>query len=112
MVARLKVIAKGKLFIGLKLDPGMRRRLEEGPAPGRPTFKAGDPAHLETVESNGDVYLGRVLDRGVPADQIGDLERNIRSIVRLTFPDERPTGTIVLLPLEEADEPSTLAAAN
>ena len=112
MTARLKISTRGKLFIGIKLDPGMRRRLEEGPAPGRPTFKTGDPAHLEIVESDGDLYIGRVLERGVPADQIGDLERNIRSIVRLTFPDERPTGSIALFPLEEPVETSPLAAAN
>ena len=94
-----------KLFVGLKLDGEMRRHLEAGPTPGRPIFKPGDPAYLDVVGHADTTYIGRILDPGFSIEHFDDLERNIRSIIRLRFPEHRPTGSLYLFALDdEADD--------
>jgi hypothetical protein len=85
----MRLSAERKLFVGLRVDAAMKRLIEEGNLKGRPVFKAGDPAHLELLRDGEDLYLGRVVESGFPVSDLQDLERNIRSIVNLTFPEQR-----------------------
>jgi hypothetical protein len=101
-----------KLFLGVKVDAAMKRQLDDGKAPGRPIFKAGDPAHLELLEHDGEFYLGRVLEAGFAIDQLEDLKRNIRSIVTLTFPDHKLSGSLRLFAVDEDQAAASLAAAS
>lgn len=91
----MKLNGERKLFIGLRLDAAMKRQIEDGAAKGRPIFKAGDPAHLDTVGAGDDLYIGRVIEGGFSLEQLDDLRRNIRSIVGISFPEQRTA----LLPL-------------
>jgi hypothetical protein len=97
----MRLSDKRKLFVGLKLDSEMRRTLEAGPTPGRPIFKPGDPAYLDVVGNGETTYIGRVLDPGFSIEHFDDLERNIRSIVRLRFPEHRPAGSLYLFALDD-----------
>src|SRR5947207_13225501 len=86
----MRVDTEQKLFLGLKLDSEMRRQYAEGKLAHRPAFKAGDPARLELVEVKGDLFIGRILDPGLGLDEVGDLERNIKSSVTVTFSASHP----------------------
>jgi hypothetical protein len=107
----MKLSAERKIFLGLKLDAGMRRQVEERKTAGRPVFKPGDPAHLEILGHGGDLYIGRLLDPGFAIDELDDMKRNIRSIVGLTFPEHKPSASSLRLFAVDASELETFAAA-
>jgi hypothetical protein len=107
----MKLSSDRKLFLGLKLDAGMKRQVEERKTAGRPVFKAGDPAYLEILEDRGDLYIGRVLDPGFAIDDLDDMKRNIRSIIGLTFPDHKPGSSSMRLFAVDSEELSTAGLA-
>ena len=108
----MKVDPSHKLFFGLKLDGEMRRQYEDGKLAHRPAFKPGDPARLEVLDVGGELYIGRVLDGGLAADDVKDLERNIRSIVTVTFGSHKPPSGLRIFALDRDDLASGLAAAS
>jgi hypothetical protein len=107
----MRIETDQKLFLGLKLGSEMRREYAEGKLAHRPAFKPGDPARLELVEVKGDLFIGRILDPGLALDEVGDLERNIKSIVAVTFSVSKPAGPLRIFPVEREDVNAGLAAA-
>jgi len=107
----MRVDTEQKLFVGLKLDPEMRRQYAEGKVTHRPAFKVGDPARLDLLEVKGDLFIGRVLDGGLALDEIGDLERNIRSIVTVTFSLQKISAAVRVFAIERDELSQGLAAA-
>jgi len=107
----MRVDSEQKLFLGLKLDPEMRRQHAEGKLTHRPAFKAGDPARLDLVEVKGDLFIGRILGGGLPLDELSDLERNIKSIVAVTFSVTRPGGALRIFAVDRDEMTAGLAAA-
>lgn len=108
----MKVDTERKLFVGLKLDGEMRRLHSEGRVAQRPAFKAGDPAHLDLLDVRGDLYIGRVLDGGLALDEMADLQRNIKSIVAVTFATGKPSGALRIFALDRDELASGFAAAS
>ncbi len=108
----MKLDPDRKLFLGLKLEPEMRREVESGKLAVRPAFKPGDPAHLEMVDVQGDLYMGRVVDAGLSVDALEDLKRNIKSIITVTFPNQRAQGPIRIFALDRPDVAPGFAAAS
>jgi hypothetical protein len=106
----MRIDTDQKLFLGLKLDSEMRREYTEGKLAHRPAFKAGDPARLDLIEVKGDLFIGRVLDPGLGLDEVGDLERNIKSIVTVTF-SAKAAGPLRIFPVEREDVNAGLAVA-
>jgi len=107
----MRIDARQKLFIGLKLDSDMRRQYAEGRLTHRPAFKSGDPAHLELTELGGDIYIGRVIDGGLAVGELDDLERNIKSIVAVTFANAKPSIALRIFAIERDELTAGLAAA-
>jgi hypothetical protein len=108
----MRVDPEGKLFLCLKLDAEMRRQYTDGKLIHRPAFKPGDPAHLDLVEIRDELYIGRILDGGLGLDQLGDLERNIRSIVSVTFSVPKLPATLRIFAIEPEELAPGLAAAS
>jgi hypothetical protein len=107
----MRVDTEQKLFLGLKLDPEMRRQYAEGKLTHRPAFKAGDPARLDLFEVKGDLFIGRILDGGLALDEMADLDRNIRSIVTVTFSLPKSSATLRVFAIEREELNTGLAAA-
>ena len=107
----MRVDTEQKLFLGLKLDPEMRRQYAEGKLTHRPAFKAGDPARLDLFEVKGDLFIGRVLDGGLAVEEMADLERNIRSIVTVTFSLQKKSAALRMFAIEREELSPGLAAA-
>jgi len=108
----MKVDPERKLFVGFKLDADMRRQHGEGKVSQRPAFKPGDPAHLDLIDVRGDLYMGRILDGGLALDDLGDLERNIKSIIAMTFSIPRASGALRIFAIEQGELASGFAAAS
>ena len=107
----MRVDTEQKLFLGLKLDSEMRRQYAEGKLSHRPAFKAGDPARLDLFEVKGDLFIGRILDGGLALDEMADLDRNIRSIVTVTFSLPKKPATPRVFEIECEELSPGLAAA-
>jgi hypothetical protein len=107
----MRVDTEQKLFLGLKLDPAMRRQYAEGKLTHRPAFKAGDPARLDLFEVKGELFIGRILDGGLALDEMTDLDRNIRSIVTVTFSLPKTSGALRVFAIEREELSPGLAAA-
>lgn len=108
----MRVDPERKIFLGLKLDSEMRRQYAEGKVIHRPAFKVGDPAYLELLEVRNDLYIGRVLEGGLGLNEIADLERNIKSIVAVTFSVSRPSALLRIFAIERDALAPGLAAAS
>src|SRR2546425_5485847 len=99
----MKVDPSQKLFLGLKLDAEMKRQYQDGKLAHRPAFKPGDPARLEVLNVQEELFIGRVLEGGLAVEDLKDLERNIKSIVTVTFGNQKPPGGLRLFALYRAD---------
>lgn len=78
-----------RLFVGVKITTQLQNGLDN-PAPGTERyFKDGNNEYLQIVE-RGDVKLiGRYLDDGFPVSDLDNVNRNVRSILRLIVGDHR-----------------------
>jgi len=108
----MKVDPERKLFVGLKLDAEMRRQHSDGRVAQRPAFKLGDPAHLDLLEVRGELFIGRVLEGGLAFDELGDLERNIKSIITTTFSIPKASGQLRIFAIDREELASGFAAAS
>ena len=108
----VRIDTEQKLFVGLKLDSEMRRLHADGKVANRPAFKPGDPARLDVFDIKGDLFMGRVVDGSLACDELGDLERNIRSIVAVTFSVAKPSGQLRIFGIHRNELSPNLAAAS
>ena len=72
-----------RLFIGIKISNSLQNELNN-PAPGTERyFKGNDEEFLQVVSIGDKKLIGRYVKNGFPINDIGDVSRNVRSIVKL-----------------------------
>ena len=86
----MKIDPRRRLFVGLKLDAAMRSDLNHM-APNLRQF-VEDPTYLTLCLFGEDKYLGKIIDGGLPTDQVDDVRRNVVSIMARIFPERRVHG--------------------
>ncbi len=75
------------LFCGMPVGSRLSRLLEDlGPSNRR--YLSGEP-FLSTRKIGGKKVLGRPIQPGLPIAELEDFGRNVRSILRKIFPEER-----------------------
>jgi hypothetical protein len=72
-----------RLFVGIKITKSLQDDLDSAPPGTKRYFEASDGEYLQIVSLGEDKFIGRYLDDGFPAAGIGDVSRNICSIVKL-----------------------------
>ena len=85
----MELSERNKLFIGLKLDTGLRRQLEAVTGPDRRYVSGEDPAFLRIVNLGDHLYVGKVIDDRLTTDRVDDVRRNVVSILRRLCPETR-----------------------
>ena len=75
------------LFCGVTVGSRLSRLLEEL-GPSARSYVGGEP-FLSMREINGKQVLGRPVQAGLPVAELEDFARNVRSILRKIFPEER-----------------------
>ena len=90
---------RNKLFIGLKLDTGLRRQLEAVSGPDRKYVSGEDPAFLRIVSFGDDLYVGKVMEDRLTTDRVDDVRRNVLSILHRLCPETRVPETLEILAL-------------
>lgn len=78
-----------RLFVGVKISTQLQSGLDH-PAPGTERyFKDSHGEYLQIVLQGDEKYLGRYLDNGFPLADLDNVNRNVRSIIRLIVGDHR-----------------------
>lgn len=74
----------GRLFVGIKISTALQNELDHS-APGTKEYFDGNGGkdYLEIVDRGEEKFIGRFVKNGFPAADIGDVSRNVRSIVQL-----------------------------
>lgn len=72
-----------RLFVGIKITKSLQDDLDN-PAPGtKHYFEGNNNEYLQIINLNEEKFIGRYLKDGFPAASIGDVTRNVCSIVKL-----------------------------
>lgn len=72
-----------RLFVGIKVSSALQNELNS-PAPGTEYyFEKNNPDYLQVVNLGDDKVIGRYVKDGYPVASIGDVSRNVCSIIRL-----------------------------
>jgi hypothetical protein len=72
-----------RLFVGIKITKSLQDDLDS-PAPGtKHYFEGNNNDYLQIVNLGDEKFIGRYLKDGFPAANIGDVTRNVCSIVKL-----------------------------
>jgi len=78
-----------QFFVGIKISTKLQSQLDN-PAPGTERyFKADNTEYLQIVTLGEDRVIGRFVQNGFPVGNIGDVGRNVRSIVSLITRGDR-----------------------
>ena len=72
-----------RLFVGIKITKALQVDLD-GAAPGtKRYFEGSNNEYLQIVSLKEEKFIGRYVNDGFPAANIGDVSRNVCSIVKL-----------------------------
>ncbi len=73
-----------RLFVGVKISTALQNELEHS-APGTKHYFEGNDNkdYLQIVALGEAKFIGRYVKNGFPAADIGDVSRNVRSILQL-----------------------------
>jgi len=74
--------AAKRLFVGIKVTRAIQEDLDN-PAPGMKQYFDASNDYLQIVEMGENKFIGRYLDDGFPVANLGDVSRNVCSIVKL-----------------------------
>jgi len=85
------------IFVGFKLDSGLRRQLEGITGPDRKYVSTEDSTFLRICRSGDDYYVGKLIDERLTTDRIEDIQRNIASILQRLCPETRLPQTMEIL---------------
>jgi hypothetical protein len=77
------------IFIGFKLDSGLRRQLESLSGPDKRYVSGEDATFLSLCRRGEDVYVGKVVVDGLTTSRVDDVRRNVLSIMRRLCPESR-----------------------
>ncbi len=72
-----------RLFIGIKVSSALQTELDKPASGTKQYLEPGTPDHLEFVTMAGDNIIGRYMQDGCTADEVGIVGRRVCSIVRI-----------------------------
>lgn len=77
------------IFVGFKMETGLRRQIEALSGPDRKYVSADDSTFLRICRIGDRYYVGKLIDERLTTDRIDDICRNVFSILQRVLPDER-----------------------
>lgn len=102
----LELSPQDGLFVGFKVDGGLRHQIDALEGPDRKYVSAEDSTNLRVVKLDGDTWVGKLLHDPLTTDRVDDVRRNVLSILQRLFPEMRFPAQLTLfacrLPQPEA----------
>jgi hypothetical protein len=98
------------IFVGFKLETGLRRQLESIAGPDKKYVSHDDSTFLRICKLGDDHYVGKLIEERLTTERIDDIKRNVVSILNRLCPEERLPKVFVILAVAErqAAEPGEL----
>ncbi|MBZ5637516.1 MAG: hypothetical protein LAO51_02035 [Acidobacteriia bacterium] len=88
------------IFVGLKLDGQLKRRIAALSGADRKYVSADDPTFLLLCRLGEDEYVGKLVQERLTTERIDDVRRNVLSILQRLFPDARLPAQLEVLAAE------------
>jgi hypothetical protein len=95
------------LFVGLKLDGSLRRRLESLTGPDRRYIFDESLEFLTICRLGEDYYVGKIVTDRLTTDRVEDVRRNVLSILQRLCPETRFPPHLEIFPCEPIDPGGT-----
>lgn len=86
------------VFIGFKLDTGLRRQLESLSGPDKKYVSTADSTFLRICRIGDERYVGKLIHERLTTDRVDDIRRNIASILQRVCPETRLPEKMDILP--------------
>jgi hypothetical protein len=77
------------IFVGFKLETGLRRQLEALTGPDKKYVSSEDSTFLRVCRLGDEYWIGKLIEERLSTERIDDIKRNVVSILNRLFPDER-----------------------
>jgi hypothetical protein len=84
-----ELLGHQSIFIGFKVDTGLRRQIESLEGPDKKYVSQEDSTFLRLCKLGDDLYVGKVIDERLTTDRVDDVRRNVFSILNRLFPETR-----------------------
>ncbi|HEU4400784.1 MAG TPA: hypothetical protein VFT43_01640 [Candidatus Polarisedimenticolia bacterium] len=78
----LELLIHQPIFIGFKVDSGLRQHLESLSDADKKYISSEDSTFLRLCRVGEDIYVGKVIHESLTTDHVDDICRNILSILR------------------------------
>ena len=88
------------IFVGLKLDGQMKRRLSSLTGADRRYVSTDDPTFLVLCRLGEDEYVGKLVSERMTTERVDDVRRNVLSILQRIFPETRLPAQLEILAAE------------
>ena len=92
------------IFIGIKMDGQMRRRIETLSGPDRKYVSSEDSTFLRICRQGENLYVGKVVHERLSTDRVDDVRRNVVSILQRLCPEMRLPDNMDIVPCEEPSQ--------
>ena len=89
----MRIDAKGKLFVGLKIDSKMREALAQATPGDRHYFDDPNSGFLRILPMGDEQWIGKLLEGGFAPTEMEDIQRNIISILNRCAPGARHSAS-------------------
>ena len=86
------------IFVGFKLETGLRRQIEAIVGPDKKYVSADDSTFLRICKLGDVKYVGKLIEERLSIDRIQDIQRNVVSILQRLFPEERLPRDFLIVP--------------
>jgi len=96
----LKLRDTQPVFVGMKMDSQLRRRIESITGTEKKYFSEESTAFLTICRLGEDSYIGKVIEERLTTDRVDDIRRNVLSILQRLSPDTRLPAVLDVVPCE------------
>ena len=100
-VETLNLADRQAIFVGMKLDGQLRRRIATLVGSDRKYVSSEDPTFLMLCKLGEDEYVGKLIAERLTTDRVEDVRRNVLSILQRILPDTRLPAHLEILAVVE-----------
>lgn len=93
----VELLGHQPIFIGFKVDTGLRRQIEGLEGPDKRYVSQEDSTFLRLCKLGDDLYVGKVIEERLTTDRVDDVKRNVFSILNRLFPETRLPADLAIL---------------
>ena len=102
----LDLLIDHPIFIGFKVDSGLRLRLEALSDTDRQYVSQDNSTFLRICRCGDDIYVGKLIHDSLTTDRVDDIRRNVLSILRRIGTEVRVPSQLKILACSPA-QPNT-----